>query len=293
MSCFLPRVLGLLRTQQASCILTNIRTLKRPPVNTSQLKEGRRTGVIGMKVGMLAIWDSWGVRHPVTVIHLDDVRVLQVKREETDGYTALQLGAGERKMKRAKKALMIHCAKVNSPPKRKLMEFRITADCVIEPGTKISSKHFVPGQLVDVCGISKGKGFQGGIKRWNMSGGNASHGASKSHRIVGSTGHRQNPGRVFKNKKMAGRLGGDRVTTQNLKVMKVDPARDLIYVRGAVPGNAGGFLRVVDAVKGPFYPEDPSYPTDLEQREWSVKDEVFAPVPEHDILNLPLNDAPI
>ena len=249
--------------------------------------------MIGMKVGMLSIWDAWGVRHPVTVIHFDDVRVLQAKTEDTDGYTSLQLGAGERKIKRTNKSVLVHCAKANSPPKRAITEFRVTPDCIIEPGTKIPATHFVAGQLVDVCGISKGKGFQGGIKRWNMSGGRASHGASKSHRTLGSTGHRQNPGRVFKNKKMPGRMGSDRVTVQNLKIMKIDPKRDLIYVRGAVPGNPGGFLRVVDAVKGPFYPEIPPYPTDLEERDWSDEDAFFAPVPEHDVLNLPLHNAPL
>ena len=241
-------------------------------------------------MGMLAIWDKWGERHAVTAIHFDDVRVLQVKREDTDGYTALQLGAGERKMKRAKKSVIAHCAKVESPPKRKITEFRVTPDCIIDTGTKIRATHFVAGQLVDVCGISKGKGFQGGMKRWNMSGGNASHGASLSHRSLGSTGHRQNPGRVFKGKKMPGRLGTDRITVQNLKIMKIDPERDLIYVKGAVPGNAGGFLRVTDAVKGPFYPVPPPYPTCLEGKEWQ-EEELFAPVPESDTLNIPAPDS--
>jgi large subunit ribosomal protein L3 len=174
-----------------------------------------------MKVGMLAIWDKWGARHPTTVLQLDGCQVVQAKTEETNGYTALQLGVGEAKLKRVNMPLAGHYTKAGVVPKRKLMEFRVTADALLPVGTTIEALHFVPGQKVDVCGISKGKGYAGVMKRWNFGGGRATHGNSLSHRIPGSTGCRQDPGKVFKNKKMSGHLGVDRVTTQNLTVMKV------------------------------------------------------------------------
>jgi large subunit ribosomal protein L3 len=214
-----------------------------------------------MKVGMLPIWDKWGERHAVTVLQLDECEVVQVKREETDGYTALQLGVGEAKSKRVKISAMGHYKRANVKPKRKLAEFRVTPDSLLPEGTRIRALHFLPGQFVDVCGISKGKGFQGVMKRWNFGGGRATHGNSLAHRIPGSTGCRQDPGRVFKNKKMPGRMGGERTTMQNLRVMKIDPLRDLLFVKGTVPGNNGTFVRVVDAVKGPFYPSPPPFPT--------------------------------
>jgi large subunit ribosomal protein L3 len=198
-----------------------VRFLKRPAVNTSQLPEGRRVGALAMKVGMLAIWDKWGQRYPTTVLQLDNCEVVQTKTEETNGYTALQLGVGEAKPSRVKKPQAGHFAKAGVSPKRKLQEFCVTPDAVLPAGTKIEAMHFVPGQLVDVCGISKGKGFQGVMKRWNFGGGRATHGNSLSHRIIGSTGCRQDPGKVFKNKKMPGRMGSERITTQNLTVLKV------------------------------------------------------------------------
>ena len=216
---------------------------------------------MAMKVGMLPIWDKWGERHAVTVLQLDECEVVQVKREETDGYTALQLGVGEAKSKRVKISAMGHYKRANVKPKRKLAEFRVTPDSLLPEGTRIRALHFLPGQFVDVCGISKGKGFQGVMKRWNFGGGRATHGNSLAHRIPGSTGCRQDPGRVFKNKKMPGRMGGERTTMQNLRVMKIDPLRDLLFVKGTVPGNNGTFVRVVDAVKGPFYPSPPPFPT--------------------------------
>ena len=168
-------------------------------------------------------------------------------------------------------------------PNRKLSEFRVTPDAIVPVGTKIRAVHFVPGQLVDVCGTSKGKGFAGVMKRWNFGGGRASHGNSLAHRIPGSTGCRQDPGRVFKNKKMPGRLGGERVTVQNLVVLKIDTQRDLLYVKGAVPGPKGGWIRVCDAVKGPFHPTAPAFPTFLND----VKDldkQLYAPAGEKDVL---------
>lgn len=236
-----------------------------------------------MKVGMLPFWDKWGNRHATTVLQLDECQVVQVKKDETDGYSALQLGVGEAKLKRVNKPDMGHYAKAEVKPKRKLMEFRVTPDALLPVGTQIKAPHFVPGQLVDVCGISKGKGFQGVMKRWNFRGGFASHGASVSHRIPGSTGCRQDPGRVFKNKKMAGRMGSERVTVQNLRVLKIDPSRDLIYVKGAVPGNSGVFLRIVDAVKGPFFPSPPPFPTFAPPADFDATVPLVAPEPEKDV----------
>eukprot|EP01038_Epipyxis_sp_PR26KG_P007473 gene7473-10186_t len=250
------------------------RGLKRPPVHTSQLSEGRRTGAIAMKVGMLAFFDKWGVRFPATVLQVDNCEVVQVKTVETNGYTALQLGAGEAKLSRVKVTELGHFKKAGVYPKRKLWEFRVTPDCLLDVGTKISALHFVPGQLIDACGTSKGKGFQGVMKRWNFKGGRATHGNSLSHRNGGATGGRQDPGRVFKNQKMAGRMGGERTTVQNLIILKIDPKRNLIFVKGAVPGTNGSFLRIVDAVKGPFYPSPPPFPTFLADP--SQLDEMYA-----------------
>lgn len=174
-----------------------------------------------MKVGMLAYWNKWAERIPVTALQLDNCQVVQVKTQATDGYDGLQLGVGEAKLKRVKKPLLGHYSKFSLVPNRKLWEFRVSKDCLLKPGTKIPATHFVPGQLVDVAGTSKGKGFQGVMKRWGFGGGNASHGNSVSHRVPGSTGCRQDPGRVFKNKKLPGRMGGERVTVQNLQILKV------------------------------------------------------------------------
>lgn len=252
-----------LRSPLQSQQMVQVRGLKRPPLNTSQLPEGRRTGALVMKVGMLAVWDKWGVRYPVTVLHVDNCRVVQTKTFENDGYCALQLGVGEAKLKRVNKPLLGHfkaAAKLAGTENnevsvnRKLREFHVSPDCTLAPGTQIFATHFVPGQLVDVCGVSKGKGFQGAMKRHNFAGGRASHGNSLNHRTLGSTGCRQDPGKVFKGKKMAGRMGGDRKTIQNMKVLKIDVTRNLLYVQGSVPGQKGAFLRVTDAVKGPFYP---------------------------------------
>ena len=237
------------------------RYVQRPAVNTSQLGVGMRTGALGMKVGMLALFDSWGERHAVTVLQMDSCTVVQVKTPETDGYLALQLGVGEAKASRTGISLRGHYDKNGLAPSRMLGEFRVSRDALLPVGARIHSMHFVPGQYVDVCGVSKGKGFAGVMKRWNFGGGRATHGNSLAHRIPGSTGCRQDPGRVFKNKKMPGRLGGERATIQSLKILKIDPARDLIYVKGAVPGNNGGFVRIVDAVMGPFYPSPAPVPT--------------------------------
>lgn len=177
------------------------RGLKRPALNTSQLKEGRRVGALAMKVGMIPIYDSWGVRYPTTVLQLDMCEVTQIKDADTDGYVALQLGVGEAKLKNVNKTMMGQYTKSGVAPKRRLGEFRVTPDALIPLGTRIRAMHFVPGQLVDVQGTSKGKGFAGAMKRWGFAGGAATHGNSLSHRVIGSTGCRQDPGRVFKGKK--------------------------------------------------------------------------------------------
>lgn len=255
-----------------------------------------------MKVGMIAVWNKWGERYPCTVLHLDECQVVQVKTEETDGYTALQLGVGEAKRKN-KISVLGHYEKHLGADSddivisRKLSEFRVTKDALLPAGTRIEAAHFVPGQLVDVCGTSKGKGFQGAMKRWGFKGQPASHGNSLSHRALGSTGNCQDPGRVFKNKKMAGRMGGTRVTKQNLYVVKVDTVKQLVYVHGAVPGTNGSFVRVVDAVKGPFYPSPPPFPTFVRSAAGDgtaqpIPEEIFAPVPEQDTGILPVPDNP-
>lgn len=217
---------------------------------------------MAMKVGMMSIFDKWGERHAVTALHLDHCQVVQVKTEETDGYTAMQLGCGEAKPQRVKISKKGHFDKHDlDHVSLRLQEFRVTEDSLLPVGTQITSMHFVPGQLVDVAGTSRGKGFAGVMKRHNFSGGRATHGNSLSHRVPGSTGQSQDPGRTFKGKKMPGRLGGKRATVQNLKVLKIDPKRNVLYVKGALPGANGSFVRVVDAVMGPFWPSEPPRPT--------------------------------
>ena len=213
-------------------------------------QEDRRTGVIARKLGMTRIFADDGMHVPCTVLQLDRVQVVSHKTADRDGYVALQLGAGEAKAKRTPKALRGHFAKANVAPKRKLVEFRVAEDALIEVGAELTADHFVPGQKVDVAGISIGKGFAGAMKRHNFGGLRASHGVSISHRSHGSTGQCQDPGKVFKGKKMAGHMGATRVTTQNIEVVRVDADRGLILVKGAVPGSAGGWVELRDAVKG-------------------------------------------
>jgi large subunit ribosomal protein L3 len=208
-----------------------------------------RSGVIAQKLGMTRVFTEAGEQVPVTVLKLDNCQVVAQRTEEKNGYTALQLGVGLRKVKNTPRALRGHFAKASVEPKRKVAEFRVSPENLIEIGAEITADHFVVGQFVDVTGTSKGKGFQGVMKRWNFSGGRATHGNSLSHRIPGSTGQRQDPGKVFKGKKMAGHMGDERVTTQNLKIVKTDTDRGLIMVEGAVPGATGGWILVRDAVK--------------------------------------------
>lgn len=220
-----------------------------------------RTGALGIKAGMMSEFDADGMRHEMTVLALDNCQVVQVKTRDQNGYSALQLGTDEVRAKVTTKPLMGHFTSAGVAPKRVLGEFRVAPEALLPVGTAVTAAHFVPGQLVDVSGTSKGKGFQGAMKRHNFSGQRATHGVSKAHRALGSTGQCQDPGRVFKGKKMPGRMGGRRTTMQNLTVYRVDEARNLVFVKGHVPGNAGGFVRITDAVKGPKFPTPPPFPT--------------------------------
>ena len=216
-----------------------------------------RSGVIAQKVGMTRIFTDAGEHVPVTVLKLEKLQVLAHRTNDKNGYTALQVGAGTRKAARLTKSERGEFAIAKVEPKRKLAEFRVSADNMIEVGSEITANHFVAGQFVDVTGTSKGKGFQGAMKRWNFGGLRATHGVSVTHRAHGSTGQRQDPGKVFKGKKMAGHLGDERITTQNLVVAKIDTARGLIMIRGAVPGSTGGWVIVRDAVKKAVHKDAP------------------------------------
>ena len=216
-----------------------------------------RSGVIAQKVGMTRLFTEAGEHVPVTVLRLAQCQVIAHRSKEKDGYVALQLGAGARKVKNVSKAERGRFAVAKVEPKRKLAEFRVSDDGLIPVGAEITADHFVVGQFVDVTGTSTGKGFAGGMKRWNFAGLRASHGVSVSHRSIGSTGGRQDPGRTFKNKKMPGQLGVERVTTLNLRVMQTDVERGLILIEGAVPGVKGGWITVRDAVKKALPKEAP------------------------------------
>lgn len=208
-----------------------------------------RTGLIAKKLGMSRLFNEDGSTIPVTLLHVHNVRVVAKRSAEKDGYEAVQLGIGIAKPKNVSKANKGHFAKAAVEAPRKVVEFRVAGDAVLEPGAVLSPAHFVAGQKVDVTGVTVGKGFAGAMKRWNFSGLEASHGVSVSHRSHGSTGNRQDPGKTFKNKKMAGHLGVERVTTQNLEVAGVDAEKGLLLIKGAVPGSKGGYVLVRDAVK--------------------------------------------
>jgi large subunit ribosomal protein L3 len=223
-----------------------------------------RTGVITQKVGMTRLFLEDGRHVPVTVLKLDGCQVVSTRTADKDGYTAVQLGSGFAKAKNLTKADRGNFAKAEVEPKRKLAEFRVDAGNMLEVGDTLKADHFVPGQKVDVTGVTIGRGFTGAMKRWNFRGLEASHGVSISHRSLGGTGGRQDPGKTFKNKKMHGHYGTDNVTTQNLEVAKVDVERGLIMIRGAVPGHKGGFVMVRDAVKRPH--KDVPSPASVEKR---------------------------
>jgi large subunit ribosomal protein L3 len=208
-----------------------------------------RTGVIAKKLGMTRFFDEAGTHVPVTVLSLDGCQVTAHRTVEKDGYVALQLGAGAKKAKNTSQAERGHFAKALVEPKREVTEFRVTEDMMIDVGAEFTADHFIPGQKVDIQGTTIGKGFAGGMKRWNFGGLRATHGVSLSHRSLGSTGQRQDPGKTFKNKKMGGHLGVETVTTQNLTIFRVDVERGLIMIKGAVPGSEGGYVKVSDALK--------------------------------------------
>ena len=221
-----------------------------------------RSGVIVKKLGMTRIFNDGGQHIPVTVLLMDSVQVVSVRNKETDGYSAVQLGAGSVKVKNVSAALRGHFAKASVLPKRKVAEFRVSEDALLEPGATLAPSHFVVGQIVDVVGTSHGKGFAGAMKRHNFAGLRASHGVSLSHRSHGSTGQCQDPGKVFKGKKMAGHLGAERVTIQNLEIVSVDDEDGVILVQGSVPGPKNGWILLSDAIKKKR-PENAPYPASL------------------------------
>jgi large subunit ribosomal protein L3 len=216
-----------------------------------------RTGLLAQKLGMTRIFAADGNHLPVTVLKIDHCQVVAVRTDETNGYTAVQLGVGKAKVKNVSKAQRGHFAKAKVEPKRKLAEFRVSKENLLEVGAELSAAHFIAGQFVDVVGTTIGKGFAGSMKRWNFGGLRATHGVSVSHRSHGSTGNRQDPGRTFPGKKMAGHLGVERVTQQNLKVVETDAEQGLIYVHGAVPGHEGSYVLIKDAVKRALPKEAP------------------------------------
>jgi len=223
-----------------------------------------RTGVIAQKLGMTRVFSEAGDHVPVTVLKLEQCQVVAVRNAEQDGYVAVQLGSGAAKAKRVTKPMRGHFAKAKVAPKKHVAEFRVSEDAVLEVGQEISPSHYVSGQFVDVTGTSVGKGFAGAMKRHNFAGLRASHGVSISHRSHGSTGNSQDPGKVFKGKKMAGQMGDKRVTVQNLEVVSTDEERGLIFVRGAVPGAEGGVVYIRDAVKRPL-PDGVPFPAGLRE----------------------------
>jgi large subunit ribosomal protein L3 len=221
-----------------------------------------RTGLIAQKMGMTRIFTEEGAHVPVTVLKVDNCQVVAVRTEEKDGYTAVQLGVGKAKVKNVTQPMRGHYAKAKIEPKRKLVEFRVSKDGLLEVGAELSAAHFLAGQFVDVVGTTKGRGYSGVMRRHNFGGLRATHGVSVSHRSHGSTGQRQDPGKVFKNKKMAGHYGDERVTTQNLRVVAADGERGLIMVEGAVPGAEGGYVLIKDAAKRKA-PKDLPFPAAL------------------------------
>jgi large subunit ribosomal protein L3 len=221
-----------------------------------------RTGVIAKKVGMTRLFQADGRHVPVTVLQLDELQVVGRREADRDGYTAVQLGAGKAKTKNVAKPQRAAFGKAEVEPKAKVAEFRVADDALLDIGATISADHFVPGQLVDVAGVTQGKGFAGAMKRWGFRGLRATHGVSVSHRSHGSTGQRQDPGKVFKNKKMAGHMGARNRTQQNLEVVRTDPIRGLLFIKGSVPGHKGAWLTVSDAVKLPRS-ENAPYPAGI------------------------------
>ena len=235
-----------------------------------------RTGVIAKKVGMTRLFKDDGRHVPVTVLELDNVQVVGRREAGRDGYTAVQLGAGSAKAKNLSKPQRGHFGKAEVEPKAKLVEFRVAEDALLDVGAELSAEHFLVGQMVDVQGVTQGKGFAGAMKRWGFKGLRATHGVSVSHRSHGSTGNRQDPGRVFKNKKMAGHMGARNRTQQNLEIVRTDVERGLIFVRGSVPGSKNGWLLVRDAVKLPM-PEGAPFPGAILEKRSTAPEHEEAP----------------
>ena len=240
-----------------------------------------RTGVIAKKVGMTRLFQEDGRHVPVTVLALEDCQVVSVRTDERDGYVAVQLGAGQAKQKNVAKPQREHFAKAEVPLKARVVEFRVADDALLEVGSTIAASHFVPGQLVDISGHTQGKGFAGAMKRWGFGGMRATHGVSITHRAHGSTGNRQDPGKVFKNKKMAGHMGDRNRTQQNLEVVRVDDERGLIFVKGSVPGAKNSWLTVKDSVKVSRHAEAP-YPAGIKSAANSNETPAAADTPAED-----------
>ena len=230
-----------------------------------------RSGIIAKKVGMTRLFLEDGKQVPVTVLHMENLQVIAQRTSDSNGYTAVQLGAGIVKAKNVSKALRGHFGVAKVQPKRKVAEFRVAPENLIDIGAEITADHYSEGQFVDVSGTSIGKGFAGAMKRHNFKGLRASHGVSISHRSHGSTGQCQGPGKVFKGKKMAGHMGAARVTTQNLQVVRTDAARGLIMIKGAVPGSKGGWVTVKDACKKPL-PDGAPFPAALRYDDVAVQE---------------------
>jgi len=246
---------------------------------TGWTQKSRRVGVLAQKIGMTHTWDAWMSFVPLTAFHIPDCRVTQVKNKEQGDVVSVQVAAGYKKRKNIKKPQAGHLVKAGvNPTKPKMAEFRVTEDALVPLGTRIGAGHFIPGQYVDIIGVTKGKGTQGAMKKWGFSGGNASHGNSISHRSIGSTGNSQDPGKVWKGKKMAGEMGNTQVTIKNCLVYRVDPKNDLVWVKGAVPGNNLGWLRVQDA-RFKQFTSPPPFPTATGKQDLKPK-EVIAPKPE-------------
>jgi large subunit ribosomal protein L3 len=251
-----------------------------------------RSGVIAKKVGMTRLFQDDGRHVPVTVLALDNLQVVARRTADNDGYNAVQLGAGSAKAKNLSKPERGHFGKAEVEPKAKVVEFRVDEGNLIEVGAELSADHFVTGQLVDVQGVTQGKGFAGAMKRWGFGGLRATHGVSVSHRSHGSTGNRQDPGRVFKNKKMAGHMGARNRTQQNLEIVRTDVERGLLFVKGSVPGHKGSWLLVKDAVKVPAHADLP-YPAGLKQAA-SPATEAPAEVIENEVIEeAAVNETPV
>jgi len=243
----------------------------------------KRTGVLGYKIGMTQIWDKWGVMHPCSVVHLDRVQVTQVFTFEKNGFNSIQLGLGEQRLKSLKKSMAGQFLKHGLPPKEHIASFPITPENFLPLGYMLGPRHFTIGQLVDVSATSIGKGTQGVMKRWNMSGGNATHGNSKAHRSVGSIGQCEYPGKVWKGRKMAGQMGNKSATVQNQPILKIDHDRSLLYIKGQVPGPISGVIKIRDAVKkGERQFRSLPYPTWIKGRDREIESQWVWEGPKND-----------